>query len=280
MSAGQEGPGKFNDFLPPEALDQYLARNDVRYPSVQLVKNGRSVPIGEYARTLKIGSYSSDGLIDMDRVATCYREGCTIVLQLMQLSLPSAAELSAQLAAFFRSKVDVHGFFTPSNAQGLTAHYDVGGAFLVQLRGAKRWRLFAMEVDTPSDRQTFDSSRPIKGPPVDEIDLRAGDVLYLPGGVPHEGLTLGTESLHLTLGLFVPTWRQIMESTLAACEESESFREAPSYLALPAAAHAALECDWRERVAIFEAVSEAQGRTEITHSVPVVSPLTRRGRWL
>jgi ribosomal protein L16 Arg81 hydroxylase len=280
VPAGSEGLHKFADFLPADALDQFLARNDVRYPSIQLVKSGRSVPISEYARKLKIGSYSSDGLIDMDLVATRYREGCTIVLQLMQLSLPSAAELSAKLGAFFRSKVDVHGFLTPSNAQGLTAHYDVGGAFLVQIRGAKRWRLFAMQVDTPSDQQTFDTNRPIEGSPIDEIELRAGDVLYLPGGVPHEGLTVGTDSLHLTLGLFTPTWREIMESTLVACEELESFRRAPAYLASSATANSALEPDWQERVEEFSSISEKQGRAEIRRAVPVVLSLGRRGRWL
>lgn len=277
VPAAEPDRGKYDRFLPSDDLDRLLSRNDLRYPTIQLVKGGRSLPISDYARRLKIGAYSSDGLIDMDLVAARYREGATIVLQLLQNSVASAANLSACLAAFFRSRVDVHGFFTPRGSQGLTAHYDVGGAFLVQLRGAKKWRLFPMAVDTPAAGQTFDASKPIKGDPLDEIELKPGDVLYLPGGVPHEGLTLDSESLHLTLGLFTPTWREIMESTLLACEEDEAFRRAPSYLVSGTEDQGAFEADWEKLVQRF---SEAPGTGVGDTLAHIITPETRRGRWL
>ena len=269
-------PNQFDALFSPQNLDEFLSRNDVRYPSISMVKDGAARPLSEYSRPLKIGTYLSEGLIDMDRVFKGYSNGQTIILQLMQNGINSLAEFCAKLSVFFRCKVDAHGFLTPANSQGLSAHYDTASAFLIQLKGAKRWRLYDLAIDAPCSEQTFDSRNPIKGAPIDEIVLNAGDVLYLPRGLPHEGLALKSESLHLTVVLFPKTWLEILGSALAVCEvNDEEFRKAPPELfgesGMP---------ELKNNLAVFAAKLRDHVPQENLKGINLTTPNFRRGRWI
>jgi ribosomal protein L16 Arg81 hydroxylase len=199
----------------------------------------------------------------------------------MQNSFVRLAEFSRALASFFRGKIDVHGFLTPQNAQGLSAHYDASSAFLIQLRGAKRWRLYEMQIEAPAPDQTFDARNPIKGEPIDEITLTPGDVLYLPKGLPHEGVTFEMESLHLTVVLFPRSWIDILSLIQKECQKDEDFRKAPFALSPDGFDDSKNQKEaWSELCEKFVA-SATQGMwSENSEAPPVVSPLSRRGRWI
>ena len=270
----------YEDLLPLGQFDAYLSRNDVRYPAIKIVKSARNVPLNDYARQIKLGSYASDGLIDMDLVADAYRKGGTVVVQLMEKSFVNLAVFSEALGAFFQTGVAVHGFLTPPGAQGLGAHYDTASAFLIQLRGSKRWRLFGLEVEAPTPDQTFDASKPIKGEPLDEIMLRAGDVVYIPRGLPHEGLTVDEESLHLTVVVAPKTWIDIFASILRECQKSEEFRKAPSELIIDAIGDPGMEEKWAKLVGRFNSAATLGTWRSVNETSELVSPASRLGRWI
>lgn len=272
-------PSAYADLLSQSEFDAFLARNDVRYPALQIVKDGRNVSLGDYTRQLKIGSYSSDGLVDMDLVAQAYRKGATVIVQIMQNSFANLAEFSTALGSFFHSKIDVHAFLTPAAAQGLSAHYDAASAFLIQLRGEKRWRLYDLEVEAPAPDQTFDARNPIKGDPIDEITLRSGDVVYLPRGLPHEGLTIESDSLHLTVVIFPKSWIEILSMVLRECQRNEEFRKTAVPPLVSTRNGVDLAKTWAKLVQQFTAQAGATGWSTIADIPQVVSPRLRRGRW-
>jgi ribosomal protein L16 Arg81 hydroxylase len=267
------------DLLSFTDFEAFLSRNDVRYPAIQVVKNGQNVALSDYARQLKIGTYASDGLISMDSVAEAYRNKGTVVVQLMQNSFTNLAEFSRALGSFLHARVDVHGFLTPPSAQGLSAHYDAASAFLIQLRGAKRWRLYAMRVEAPGPDQTFDATEPITGNPIDEIQLSPGDVLYLPRGLPHEGLTLDTYSLHLTVVPFPQSWIEILSSVLLECQKEEDFRKAPVEPLVGTFSCAAWADKWSTLLQRFTTQARCSAASPIVGAPHVISPRSRRGRW-
>jgi lysine-specific demethylase/histidyl-hydroxylase NO66 len=218
---------KFSDVLSQDDIDSFLARNDVRYPSAMLVRDGDSIPLSAYTRRLRIGAYEAYDLVDMDLLLAEYGKGATCVIQLMQNSFTSIAHAAGELAATFRCRVDVHAFITPATGRGLSAHYDTASAFLVQLSGRKRWKLYETEIDVPLPAQNFDRARGVSGNVIDEVVMSPGDVLYLPRGVPHEGVALGESSTHLTVVIFPKTWIDLLTAALRVCEVDRSFREAP-----------------------------------------------------
>ena len=80
---------------------------------------------------------------------------------------------------------------------------------MVQLEGAKTWRLFAPLVRTPRRYQKVKLRRAELGPLQRTVTLQAGDVLYVPAGVPHECVAVNSDdggsgdSLHATFGVEV-----------------------------------------------------------------------------
>ncbi|MFD9635626.1 JmjC domain-containing protein, partial [Streptomyces violascens] len=107
------------------------------------------------------------------------------VLQGLQRFHPPAGRLARALAGDLGARVFANAYLTPDSAQGFAEHTDPYGAFLVQLAGAKRWRV-----------------RPSADAPVEEMILRPLDVLWLPAGWLHAGVALpGSPSVHLTLAV-------------------------------------------------------------------------------
>jgi bifunctional lysine-specific demethylase and histidyl-hydroxylase NO66 len=68
--------------------------------------------------------------------------------------------------------VQANAYLTPPVAQGLNLHGDPHDVFAVQTHGVKRW------VVEPPDEPRW------------ELELRPGDVLYLPAGTRHAAQTI------------------------------------------------------------------------------------------
>lgn len=58
-------------------------------------------------------------------------------------------------------------------------------------------------------RSVSPDSKPLK-----QLKLRAGDVLYIPRGMPHVAQTANDSSAHLTIGLIGVTWRDVMHAAV------------------------------------------------------------------
>lgn len=110
--------------------------------------------------------------------------------------------------------VFANAYLTPSGAQGFGVHYDDHCVVVIQLSGRKHWTVHAPRdvlPTTPCD-QAF--AKQELGSPIQETELCAGDVLYLPRGFPHAARCSDTMSLHLTLGIQTVPW-SILPSRLA-----------------------------------------------------------------
>jgi ribosomal protein L16 Arg81 hydroxylase len=221
------GMAVFDDVLTEGDLDELLARNDLRFPTISLVRDGLSVPIGQYSSVLRYGPYASEGLIDADCVFRELNAGATVVCQLLQQSVTRTARFTAALAGELGCRVDAHAFITPKNSVGLSTHYDTTSSLILQVSGKKVWRLYEPVIALPTVDQVFHESAIASFTLTDEVVLERGDVLYVPRGVPHRPYTLDTHSVHVTLVLFAPSWIDLFRRALVACGAEDLFRRAP-----------------------------------------------------
>lgn len=221
------GGAVYDDVLTEGDLDELLARNDLRFPTISLVKGGRSVPISRYSSVLRYGPYASEGLIDADCVFRELNAGATVVCQLLQQSVHRTARFTAALAGELGFRVDAHAFITPKNSVGLSTHYDTTSSLILQISGKKVWRLYEPLVELPTVDQVFQESAGASFTQTDEIVLERGDLLYVPRGIPHRPYTLDTHSVHVTLVLFSTSWIDILKRALTACGAEDLFRRAP-----------------------------------------------------
>jgi ribosomal protein L16 Arg81 hydroxylase len=98
--------------------------------------------------------------------------------------------------------------------------------FVLQIAGRKRWSLYAPPLDLPHRSQPFNPATYAPTAPVQQFDLNAGDLLYLPRGYVHSTSTSASHSAHVTIGIGVYTWVDLTKEYLQACIDSPRWRQA------------------------------------------------------
>jgi hypothetical protein len=108
--------------------------------------------------------------------------------------------------------------------------------------------------------------------PLMDVELLAGDALYLPRGYVHAALTTDDDSVHLTVGVLSTTWYDLLRDLLTLAGKQEEFRDAlPVQPAdsldelLPGFLRSA--ADWLESVPLEEVRQLATAR--LARSAPV-----------
>lgn len=154
-----------------------------------------------------------------------YSRGKTVVIMTMQQRWLPIALLCRKLEAFFHCPVHANLYLTPVGAQGFDAHFDTHEVLVLQLEGHKHWRLYGPARKLPLVGERFSVPREQLGP-VREIALEPGDLLYIPRGHVHEAFTSETASMHLTVGINVFRWSDLLhEAVESIAQRDEQFRE-------------------------------------------------------
>ena len=163
-----------------------------------------------------------------------YMNGCSVRMLNPQTYIPKLHSLNATLQEFFGCFVGANSYLTPANSQGFAPHYDDIEAFILQIEGKKRWRLYKPQNESEylprySSRNFSDSEI---GEPILDTVVNAGDLLYFPRGTIHQGETLDdTHSLHITLSVYQKnSWGDFIEKLLpsaleTAIENDTAFRK-------------------------------------------------------
>jgi len=93
-------------------------------------------------------------------------------------------------------------------------HIDAYDVFLFQAHGRRRWQIQEPPPKSPiclpalplAILRSFDASR--------EWVLEPGDMLYLPPGVPHLGMSLDDDCMTWSIGFRAPAWRDLLAALL------------------------------------------------------------------
>jgi len=139
------------------------------------------------------------------------RRDWTVLVQDTNHFSARAEALLARFAFIPHARIDdvMVSYAVPGG--GVGPHVDSYDVFLLQGRGERRWRISRQED------QAFVPDLPLRilerFQPEDEWVLEAGDMLYLPPGVAHEGVAL-TECLTWSIGFRAPSDAQIAEGFL------------------------------------------------------------------
>jgi 50S ribosomal protein L16 3-hydroxylase len=91
---------------------------------------------------------------------------------------------------------------------GVGPHIDSYDVFLLQARGRRRWRISRQRDVSLIEDAPLRLLKHFR--PTHEWTLDAGDMLYLPPGVAHEGTAIG-ECITLSIGFRTPSWTQLAE---------------------------------------------------------------------
>ncbi|HSJ50102.1 MAG TPA: cupin domain-containing protein [Actinomycetota bacterium] len=201
----------YSDLLTFDDVDRILSTTSIRTPSFRLVRSDRTIAESEYTRTATTGSKPVSGIIDPARAFELFRRGATIVLQGLHRFWDPVTELNRGLEVELGHHCQVNAYVTPAGAQGLALHEDPHDVFVLQAFGRKHWEVHAAPGEAPRAPR--------------HIVLAPGDCLYLPTGTPHAATTQDTLSGHLTVGVHVRVWRELVSAALDTAMRDRSLDE-------------------------------------------------------
>jgi len=205
---------RYADLLTLENLDHFIASADLREGMVDLTSQRSPISRDSYI--------DDNGRISRVAVAEHYMRGATIILPHLHDSMFNLEEFCRSLEEVFSCHVQTNIYLTPPGNQGFPPHYDNHDVFVMQIAGAKAWRLYGTPVETPYRGEQFDSGSHVAGDPTETFTLSAGDCVYLPRGLMHDAENVGDEpSLHITVGLITKTWADLLLEAVSELALSE-----------------------------------------------------------
>jgi ribosomal protein L16 Arg81 hydroxylase len=216
----------YAQFLTNRDVEAVISSGGLRYPAIQLARGGGFFPPETFTRTIRSGGDFFTGIPDLDRIRAEYESGATISLPGFHRAWEPLGTLAAAIEAEFDHAVHANVYITPGNAIGFSPHYDTHEVFVLQIAGGKRWRIHKPPLPLPHRSQPFDPRGYVPSAPLCELDLVPGDLLYLPRGFVHTTRTSDKSSVHVTLGITVYTWIELLTEWVQLSKHSPNFRRA------------------------------------------------------
>ena len=272
LSRAKELPQSFDDLLSTADVDELVAARALRTPFFRTVREGGGLPLP--TRTVTAGSRRIGDLVDPEALAAQYADGATLVLQSLHRMHPPVARFCRELATELGHPTQCNAYLTPGGQhQGFDFHHDTHDVFVLQVSGRKRWIVHepVLRLPLPSQARSGPHLVPDGAEPLLDVELEAGDALYLPRGYVHAALTTDVDSVHLTVGVLSTTWYDVLADVATLAGEQEAFREAlpmqpTSQLAAQLPGFLRQAADWLEALPA-ERVTEAVSR-RLARSVP------------
>jgi len=206
-----EDPLGFADLLTLDDVDRILSTTSLRTPAFRLVEAGEQIPETAYTRSGTTGSKPVAGMADPARVFELFRNGATIVFQGLHRYHEPVTRFCRELEVELGHPCQVNAYVTPAGAQGLELHDDPHDVFVLQAFGSKSWEIHA----APGE----DEREPLRA------EIGPGDCIYMPTGTPHAASTQRSLSGHLTVGVHVVSWRELVRAALERVAADPSLDE-------------------------------------------------------
>ncbi|WP_236655794.1 cupin domain-containing protein [Streptacidiphilus jiangxiensis] len=218
----REDPDYYADPLTLHDVDRILSTSSIRSSDLRLVVSGREIPLAEMVASGPGGQANA-----LEVLYEQYRQGSTVVFKFLHERWEPLGALVRALSEEFSAAMQANAYLTPAGQQGLHTHYDTHDVFVLQIWGSKHWRLYDSPTRLPLTSQPYVRPQGGPGEPVQEFDLRAGDLMYMPRGTVHDATSNGEASLHLTVGVLPVLYATLLREALDQVLESDPrYREA------------------------------------------------------
>lgn len=218
---GRNEPGFYADLFTSADLDGCL--HVAREASRRVVTVVPPFGSNERPRQLRGSDLSGHDLQDAGS------QGATVVVHAAELLSARLARWALEIGHALEVRTKVNAYATPGGAQGFPVHFDTHDVLVLQIAGEKRWSLYRTYAELPIDTGSGRHVVPARYQPrmeedselLEEVCLEAGDLLYLPRGVPHRAVAVDSVSLHLTVGLYPLYWMDLLKTAIEIAARSE-----------------------------------------------------------
>ena len=175
--------------------------------SIELAVGGQVLPSAQYCRPGMGRTGDRTLKPDAERIKHFLRQGATLVLDFLEGIDPAIQATAACIERLTGTATSCNAYSSWKAVQGYASHFDTMCVFAIQIEGEKTWNIYRGRVREPMflpgsrpndfSREQHDRQ---KGPVMQQVVARPGDVLYLPRGQYHDAIATDSESLHLSFG--------------------------------------------------------------------------------
>ncbi|TDB91001.1 cupin [Actinomadura sp. KC216] len=196
------GTGVSARLLTPTKLLDLATRRSLTTPQLRCFQSGRELHPFQYC-TDEIGRRGqSIRMVDTIKLDAILREGCTLVLDEIDVFDPVLEVFCRALQWWSHEIVQINAYLTTQEAAGFDMHWDDHDVIIFQVAGEKSWEVRAPSRNAPMYRDAVTSTEPSQDVVWSGV-LKAGEVMHIPRGHWHratrEGMGEGF-SLHATVG--------------------------------------------------------------------------------
>ncbi|MGW1533855.1 JmjC domain-containing protein [Streptomyces aureus] len=191
-------------------LNHILGSHRLEPPRMRLSRDGETLLVGGYTTPEPTRRHTVWHRLHPAALHARLKDGASLALDSVDELHPPIARLCEAIERELHTRIQANLYASWSATEGFGVHWDDHDTVIVQLDGAKRWRIYGTTRPYPLYRDIED---PGEAPtePVADLVLRPGDVLYVPRGVWHAvSADQGTRSLHVTCGLQTHTATDLM----------------------------------------------------------------------
>jgi len=224
---------KFADIFSWDEFNQLLNMSKLWSDrTMKIVLDGqKNLDLAEYGRTGQTREGYKVILPDPEQVTLLLRRGASVILDLIETLSSGVAAVSAALQTATGGVVVCNAYCSWRAHQAFMAHFDNTDVFAVQIEGSKIWRIYEGRADNAIDVEghnygsfTREHHARAKGKLLEEIEMKPGDLLYLPRGQYHEALASSDASLHLSFGVGQATGIDVITRLLRSLPDESVFR--------------------------------------------------------
>ena len=213
--------------------------------SLKMKLDRRDVPPQMYCSRIVDRNQQNAWQPNPQKVMEFARRGASLVCNEIESLTPGLRDALAILEQTFNGRANCNLYCSWQDRQAFNSHYDKHEVFALHLEGEKHWRIYEGRIDNPIHHalfanQTQEYLDSQKGPVMQELTTRPGDLLYIPRGQFHDALATGHSSLHVTYALAVANGLMLLTDAWERAAANPLFRAD-----LPSPA----EGDYEERLA-------------------------------
>lgn len=174
--------------------------------TIQLLMDAAPVPVRDYCRAGRNREGQQGMMADPVKVRSWLRRGASLVLNEIDSLTPGLRALAAALAGETGGAIQSNLYCSWRAHPAFATHFDTHDVFAMHIAGEKHWRIYQRHFEAPINHPAFKNldqafHEQHKGAVSQTVDMRPGDVLYIPRGFYHDAMATGRNSLHLSLAV-------------------------------------------------------------------------------
>lgn len=134
----------------------------------------------------------------------------TLLVQAVDHHVPDVAALIEPFRFIPNWRIDDVMVSFASDGGGVGPHFDHYDVFLIQGLGRRRWQIGGMCDDQTTLRSHEDLLLLAEFEAAEEWILNPGDMLYIPPGIAHNGVAVGTDCMTYSIGFRSPSRKELI----------------------------------------------------------------------